>query len=210
MNARVSDEPAQKNAMHRILWVVLVVLVPLLVGTAMVGGALQFLGVPVVQNVMKVIHPSAGTSVQNQISQKTEELKLKAQISTLQSQNQTASAQLKTEEQQVAQLQQTNNQLKKELGIKVNERTKAEQEAEILKGMDPSAAAGVLAKLDPSAAADVIAVMAPADSGPILEAMDPTEAGKLMTLASQVNLPSDTSNNTVENSSQGNSSNTAG
>jgi|GEM_PF-6002639 len=210
MKAGVSAEPAQKGVMHRIMWVVLVVLIPLLVGGGMVLGALQFLGVPVLQRAQHLFHHTT-VSTANQVTQAATDAKLQSQIALLQNQNQKLTTQVQTDNQQLTQLEQTNSQLQQQLNTKLSEKAKAEEEAAVLKGMDPSAAAPVLAGLNAQVAAEVIAVMAPADSGAILGAMSPTEAAKLLTLAGQVNFPPDSAtNNTVGNSTQGALNNTAG
>lgn len=197
-----SGEVRQKTVAHRLLWVVLVVLVPLLVTIGMVGAALQFVGVPVWQDTVKLIsHKVHSQPVVNSTPNSAAQVvSLKTQLATLNTKNQSLATQLQTDEAKVSQLQQQNKKLETQLTASTKIRTQALQQASILKGMDPSAAALVLAKLTTKDAATVVAVMSPSDSGPILAQMSPSEAGKLLTMAAQVQFPASTANSAAVNS----------
>lgn len=195
---------------RRIMWLVLVILVPLVALAAMVAIALQVIGVPVWGTAMKVIRGTpmgAEAITATQVLQQqlvAEQAKWKGLLASNQALQQQLSEQKQKEQSTavaLAKAQQQLTQASTALGL-------AHQEAAVVKTMDPQAAALMLGKMSTQQAAGVIAAMSPSDSGPILSALDPLIAGQILTaaaqLANQASLSGGTPANAGSNSVGGN------
>lgn len=174
-----------ENVRRKVVWVLLVMVVPFIALLVMIGIALQVMGVPVWGTTVHWLSQSRGQSsaiqgVQQQLAA------AQAKVQSLQSENQSLNQQISAEKQKeqvlssnLAQLQQGAVQANSTLGL-------AKQEAAVLKTMNPQAAGLVLSKMTTKEAAAAIAVMPPATAGPILNTMNPTQVGQLLALAAQL------------------------
>lgn len=215
--ARVTDGTANLkktgvggNLRRRVMWLVLVIFVPLLALAMMVAIALQVIGVPVLGTAMKMIHGtpagaqavSATQALQQQVL--VEQAKWKGLLAT----NQALQQQLSDEKQKEQNMTVALAKAQTQLTQVASAAALAQQEAAVVKTMDPQAAALMLGKMSTQQAAGVIAVMSPTDSGPILSALSPSAAAQLLAvaaqIASQASLTGGASANATRNSAGGN------
>lgn len=169
---------------QRLVWLLLVIVVPLLALVVMIAIALQVLGVPVWGTAGKWLnHPGAAGPTTKVQTLEQQLAVAQARVQTLGSENQAKTGQLAAEIQkenqlssQLANLQQRFQQASSSLQV-------AKQEAAVMKSMSPQAAAAVLGKMTNSEAAAVIAALAPADAGSILSSMNPAQVSQLLALS---------------------------
>jgi len=197
----MSKEPGELEERHEnrivqiILKLLLLIIVPVLVGVLVIGGALQIIGVPVLATTSQYIREWTGHAGQSLAvtSQGATNLD-KTQLKETQAQLASANAKLQSDSQQIQQLKE---QLK-QADAQANNASQAQQiaktEASILAKMDPGAAAQVLDKLPTDQAAAVVAELGPTDSSQILAGMDAAKAATLLAKASTI--PTNSTNST--------------
>lgn len=189
MKASKEIRPTRPVLLQKLLWALLVIVVPIIAAAGMIGVALQVLGVPVWQTTLQYVGLGPKTALtqtpldtaQNRltvandkvVSLTTQEQKLEAQLAD-------ANAQAKSLQAQVAELQ---GQLQGRNNADAE--AQAKTEASVLAGMDPNQAAGVLGKMSIDEAASVVANMAATDSANVLAAMDARAAAQILSLAAQ-------------------------
>lgn len=184
-NEAVENRPAW---LKKVMWVLLVVLVPLLAAVVMIGIALQVLGVPVWRTTLQVagLAPQTTASQSPLSSVQGRLVDASTKVATLTDQTQKLQGQLTDAQAQEKSLQDQVAMLQAQLTGHADTDTQAKTEANVLVGMDPSQAAAVLGKMSVDAAASVVAKMSAADSAQVLGAMQPDTAAQILTLAAQM------------------------
>lgn len=172
----------------RVVWVVLVGVVPILATTVLVGAALQIIGFPVWQTTLNVIGAEKGTSPVSEALQTT-----KQDLATATAKERLDSSQIddlrqqvRSDQQQIAALMTQINQLQSKQNTLQTAQNQAKQEAKVLVQMDPAEAANLLTQMQADEAAATVAAMAPSDSGAILGQMSPGAASKILAMAAKV------------------------
>lgn len=149
-------------------WLLLVVIVPLLVGVLAIGGALQFIGIPVWQTTLQVTGLHKKKSLKPSASNQ-KVIALQSQVQHLTSQNtQLKQTNLQSKQDNV-QLKAKMSILQKQLNVTVNDAKAGQQEAKVLTAMDATAAANILVKMGVAKASWVVAAMSAKTSGKILQ-----------------------------------------
>jgi flagellar motility protein MotE (MotC chaperone) len=184
-DAATSAKP-QPAWLRKLVWLLLVVIVPVLAAVVMIGIALQIVGVPVWQTTVQYLSGPRAEQSANAVGEQSQLAAERAKEQSLSDQNAKLSQQLNDLKHQNDKLQQQVQQLQALLTRQQDETAQAKREAAVLVGMDPHAAATVLAKLSVQHAAQVVAQMSTTDSGQILAEMDPGKAAKILGLAAQI------------------------
>jgi flagellar motility protein MotE (MotC chaperone) len=173
---------------NRLMWVVLVGIVPFLVLVFVVGIALQIIGVPVWSTVTSMLGlgPKKAASLnpvtivrQQLAEEKLRNVSLGQQITAL-------STELSDEKAKEAKLQAQIKQLESQSAHQAAALERAKREATLLAGMDAGQAAQVLSRMTLQEGALVISQMQPANASDILAAVNPTLASRLIHLAAQL------------------------
>lgn len=164
--------PDRKDGVSRRLsWVLLVGVIPVIVGIVIIGGALQFVGVPVWQTTLHVAGLNKPVQQNSAQTQTEKQLKsLEAQVKTLTAEKAKLSQANQTLTHQGQQLETQVSTLQKQVQVQTTHIAAGEQEARVLSQMDAQSAASVLQKMGTDKAAWVVASMSPDASGPILQA----------------------------------------
>jgi flagellar motility protein MotE (MotC chaperone) len=155
----------------------------------MLGAALQWVGVPVLQDVrgyaLAKLHPQVSklAGVSQQAAATATETALRLQVAQLQ-------AQLGKAQQTVQTLSAQTQQLQQKLGTLADAKMQAQREAAIVIGMDPQPAAAMLLKMPTTQAAWVIALLPQSQSAQVLAELDPTHAAQLLTQSAKLNASS--------------------
>jgi flagellar motility protein MotE (MotC chaperone) len=206
MMATKEIRPNRPVLLQKLLWALLVIVVPIIAAAAMIGVALQVLGVPVWQTTMQYVGLAPKTALtqtpldtaQNRLTDaNTKVASLTDQQQKLQAQLADAQAQAKSLQDQVAQLQ---GQVQGHSDADAQAKT----EASVLAGMDPNQAAGVLSKMSIDEASTVVANMSATDSANILAAMDAGTAARILSLAAQKQQANASASTTASDNSASN------
>ncbi len=187
----VSTERSPSLFKRLLIWILLAV-VGLLAAAGIIGGALEYVGVPVIKTVTDWVmplpkkHEANGTaSSQNALS---------SQMAVQVAENHSLENQLSLDTQKLQALKAEVKKLEAEQGVQVTDHAAAETEANILVQMDPQKAAAVLENMKFTAAARTIAVMQASDSGQILADVPPQLASKLIAAAALDEKPTVSAN----------------
>ncbi len=191
---RAQDEEKGKEKpvfIKRLVWILLVGIVPIIVTTILVGVALQFVGLPVLQTAKNVIGIGTSAPVSADL-QKTKQDLADATAKERLDSSQIADLrqQVRQDQQQIAALMTQINQLQSKQNSQVSAENQAKKKAQILAQMDPTQAANVLAQMQPEEAGATVAAMTSTDSGAILGQMSPDKASKILEVAAKLQTAS--------------------
>ncbi len=190
--------------LKRIMWFILIAIIPVVVAVALIGVALQIVGVPVWQTTKSVLGINPQSTQVSSVLQVTKQdlatVTAKERLDS--SQNAALQQQIRLDQQQIASLLTKSNQMGVSQQSQSSLKLAAKNEAQVLSQMDPDQAAGILAKMQIQQAAAAVASMSPADSGAILSQMAPTTAGSILSLAAklQSSMSQQSANNTANTS----------
>ncbi|GMA49036.1 hypothetical protein GCM10025857_03930 [Alicyclobacillus contaminans] len=200
-----SAEQAQRSMprwLQKLVWALLVVVVPIIAAVIMIGVALQIVGVPVWQTTRAYFGGGSHTASAPATT-------LQTQYDSVQAQNRALRTQLSQLQQQVTTLQQQNQALSAQVqqwrgaaAAKQDALQTAKKEAAILQGMDPTAGAALLAKMSVQEAAAAVAQMSADASGQLLAQLDAAKAAQILSQAAQIQQQTSTTNST-NNSTNG-------
>ncbi|MBX5436051.1 MAG: hypothetical protein IRZ33_02420 [Alicyclobacillaceae bacterium] len=195
---RAMGQAAASSWKMKLAWIVFAGVVPLMVTAAMLGIAMQFVGVPVWQTVMHAFDAGkAGSSHHSpapghgRAGSGSETLppntQLSRKLAALESANQQLKRQLASARAAARRWEMQVESAKAQSLMSSRATASYHREAAILTEMDPGKAAQLLAKLPPNTAAGVLASMSPGDVADILGQMDADTAARLLGLTAAGN-----------------------
>ncbi|MDP9728847.1 magnesium transporter MgtE N-terminal domain-containing protein [Alicyclobacillus tolerans] len=176
------DMTAGSNSIVKriLIWGLLLILT-VLIAVGLIGGALSFVGFPVMKTAQRLFQGKPQTSHSTAAQQ--EVVSLQSQLSVARSTDNRLQASVDSDIQQIHVLQQEIDKLQSQLKSQISANATAKAESNILIQMDPQSAAAVLEKMTPEEAARTIAQMPASDSGAILADVPPNLASELLSMA---------------------------
>lgn len=187
-NSKKTGESNQGSASigKKLMFFLLVCILPIIIVLAMVGGALQFVGFPVWKTVESMVEPEHALQKPSVLSQEKQEIAtLQSKIRVLSAKNDTLSGELLVGQKGSQTLESQISALKGQLATRVKAEASAEIEGTVLVQMDAGPASAVLASMSVQEAGLVVSTMAASDSGSILADLPAAKATQILALASK-------------------------
>lgn len=186
----------------KLIFFLLIFILPILLVIAMVGAALQFVGFPVLKTVESVVKPAHSVQKASALSQGKQEIAtLQAKIRVLSTKDDTLSEQLATGQQGSQVLEAQIKQLKTQLAVQAKAEASAKIEGNVLVQMDTGPAAAVLETMTVQEAGLVVSTMAASDSGSILADLSAIKATQILAIAAEDEARTQASANTSSSAS---------
>lgn len=180
-NTTTASTERPPSLFKRLLVWILLAVVGVLAAAGIIGGALEYVGVPVIKTVTDWVMPAP--KKQETAATANSQNALSSQLAVQVAENHSLENQLGLDTQKLQALKAKVKALQAAQKVQVTDYAAAETEANILAQMDPQKAASVLENMKFAAAARTIAVMQASDSGQILADVPPQLASKLLTAA---------------------------